>query len=188
MRERRLSFYAHVLRQILVRRGRLALFLFASTMHAVGHAALAVAAGALLATLAGGGLPRSVGSTWLVHVVPGASDPFVLGIVGLAAVLTKAVAGAVATWVQATVAGDVGCGLRTELLDAWIGVHRLRRPGHHDHGADVGARAQDVGEHARRVAALTLRVRDVEAGLDGVLGGVRAIGHLVPLAVVLVLV
>jgi ABC-type multidrug transport system fused ATPase/permease subunit len=38
------------------------------------------------------------------------------------------------------------------------------------------------------VAALTLRVRDVEAGLDGVLGGLRAIGQLVPLALVLVLV
>ncbi|MDB4997756.1 MAG: Cell division transporter, ATP-binding protein FtsE, partial [Myxococcaceae bacterium] len=188
MRERRLSFYAHVLRQVLVRRGRLALFVLASTMHALGHAALAVAAGALLATLAGGGLPRNAGSTWLVHVVPGGSDPFVLGIVGLGAVLTKAIAGSVAAWVQATVAGDVGCGLRAELLDAWIGVHRLRRPRHDDHGADVGARAQDVGEHARRVAALTLRVRDVEAGLDGVLGGLRAIGQLLPLALVLVLV
>ena len=188
MRGRRLSFYAHVLRQVLVRRGRLALFVVASTMHALGHAALAVAAGALLATLAGGGLPRSAGSTWLVHVGPGAGDPFVLGIVGLGAVLTKAIAGAIATWVQATVAGDVGCGLRAELLDAWIGVHRLRRPRHDDHGADVGARAHDVGEHARRVAALTLRVRDVEAGLEGVLGGLRAIGQLLPLAVVLVLI
>ncbi|HEY6464225.1 MAG TPA: hypothetical protein VIY73_28855, partial [Polyangiaceae bacterium] len=96
-------------------------------------------------------------------------------------VLVKSVAGVYATYVQGRVAGEVGGGLRLELLDALLSVHRVRRPRHDDHG--------DAGESppVRAIAALTDRVHDVELGLkQGFVGGARAVGQLVPLAVVLV--
>jgi ABC-type multidrug transport system fused ATPase/permease subunit len=76
------------------------------------------------------------------------------------------------------VAGEVGSSLRIALLDALLAVHRLRRPRHGDQGE---------GGPAHGVAALTERVNEVEIGLkQGVLGGLRAVAQLLPLAVLLV--
>ncbi|MEO6573628.1 MAG: ABC transporter ATP-binding protein [Polyangiaceae bacterium] len=90
---------------------------------------------------------------------------------------------------QAQMAGDVGGLLRGELLDAWLAVHRIRRSRQTDHAGAMGSMGASVGEQARGVAALTTRVRDVEAGLEaGVLGAVRAVGQLVPLAILLIVI
>ena len=92
----------------------------------------------------------------------------------LVAIATKGVAGVYATYVQASLAGEVGAALRLELLDALLTVHHLRRPRQGDHGVQVAPTAQGV-------AALTDRVREIEAGLaTGMLGGARAIAQLVP--------
>src|SRR5262249_24917231 len=88
--------------------------------------------------------------------------------------------------------GAVAGRLRLDVLDAWLTRNRLRHPWQSDHGArdrDGGDRKDSTaGLGARGVAALTARVREVEAGLgSGVLGGARALTELVPLAVVLAL-
>jgi ABC-type transport system involved in cytochrome bd biosynthesis fused ATPase/permease subunit len=95
----------------------------------------------------------------------------------------------VASYEESRIAGEVGVELRGAVLDAWLGGHLLRRARQVDHGSSSEDRIDHdaIGESARGVAALTARVRDVEIGLArGVLGGVRAIAQLVPLAFVLV--
>ena len=152
-------------------------------MHALGHAALALASGALAAELA---------VRW---GMPGARLPlarpmeaaFFWALLGALVALGKCIAGVYATYVQGRVSGEVGAALRLELLDALLSVHRVRRPRHGDHG---GAKelAADVTPPApaRSVAALTERVHEVELGLqNGLLGGARAAAQLVPLACVL---
>ena len=158
-------------------------------MHALGHAALAFAAGAFARAVAGGALPVRKGSGLLGTLVPGATDPLFLGFLALAAILLKVSGGIIASYVQAQMAGDVGGLLRGELLDAWLAVHRIRRSRQTDHAGAIGSMGATVGEQARGVAALTTRVRDVEAGLEaGALGGVRAVGQIVPLALLLVVI
>ena len=127
------------------------------------------------------------GSTvWVLGGAP-ADRAILAAFVGLAAVVAKGVGGVCATYTQGRIAGGVAAELRLDVLDRWLARHSLRRPWHADHG--VRDRDSVVGEGARGVAALTFRVREVEAGLSsGLLGGVRAITQLVPLAVVLVLV
>ena len=106
-----------------------------------------------------------------------------LGWAGLAlgALIVKVGAGIVASYEEARLAGEVCVDLRGAVLDAWLGAEPTRDAGHADHGA------QNPTE-TKGVLALTDRVRDVEVGLSkGLLGSVRAVMQLVPLAVVLVL-
>jgi ABC-type multidrug transport system fused ATPase/permease subunit len=154
-------------------------------MHAVGHALVALAAGAVAGALAarwGVSGPR-VGTLGAWNRDQGAlgDQAFFWSLIGLGVVFVKGATGVYATHVQGRVAGQVGAALRLELLDALLAVHRLRRPRHCDQGA---ARPSAT---AQGVAALTERVHEVEIGLkQGLLGGARAAAQLVPLAGVLV--
>jgi ABC-type multidrug transport system fused ATPase/permease subunit len=145
-------------------------------MHGLGHALLALAAGTLAMALADGpGMVslRSTPGSWVGSLT---QQAFSLTLIGLAAVFVKGAAGVYASYVQARIAGEVGSALRLEVLGGLFAVHRLRRARHGDQGCE-GA--------ARQVAALTERVREVEAGASaGVLGGIRAAAQLVPLALV----
>jgi ABC-type multidrug transport system fused ATPase/permease subunit len=179
-------FYVQRLRRVLHGAPRLLSFLVASALHAIGHAVVALVAGAVALSLSdrfgartpvslrpfeSSGLPASADFT--------ADRALLLSLVGLGVVFVKGAAGAYATFVQARVAGEVGSDLRLELLDALLTVHRLHRPRQDDHGSDVGGTAQAV-------VALTDRVRDVEVGLEqGLLGGARAAAQLAPIAALL---
>jgi ABC-type multidrug transport system fused ATPase/permease subunit len=178
-----IPYYVTVLRRILLGPNRL-LFLLASTMHALGHALVALAAGAVAGAMAarwGGSGPQLGASEWNRSNGLLVDQAFFWSLVGLGVVFVKGATGVYASLVQGRVAGQVGACLRLELLDALLAVHRLRRPRHRDQGAAcASAMAQDV-------AALTERVHEVEIGLKhGLLGGARAAAQLVPLAGVLV--
>jgi ABC-type multidrug transport system fused ATPase/permease subunit len=157
-------------------------FLIASAMHALGHGLLALAGGALAVALVGHGIPWGGGST-----PPGGDGPFghqvfSLAFVGLVAVFVKTTAGTYASFVQARIAGEVGGDLRLSVLEGLLSVHPVGAPRHEDQG---GQETVEVGANARGIAALTDRVREVEAGLHvGVLGGLRAAAQLVPLVAI----
>ena len=157
-------------------------------MHAAGHAFLAAAAGVLARALAWGATPMDGGSTSgfaRLHL-SGAPDKAVLAlaVAGVLAAIVKLVGGALSSWAEARVAGDVAARVRLAVLDSVLALNRLRTPRHGDHGSSaVGA----VGTHADRLAALTSHVADVERGVaHGVLAEVRAAVQLVPLGALLV--
>lgn len=184
------AWYAAKLPRVLRGPGRLLGFLAACGMHAVGHACVALFAGGIAVAVArmwemGGGRSTLSGGEPLLG-----DEAFSLAALGLAVLLAKAVAGVYASYVQARVAGEAGSELRLELLDALLAVNRLRRPRHDDQGEDPTGTSRrgpsPAGTSARDVMALTERVREVEIGLkQGLLGGLRAVAQLVPLAVVL---
>jgi ABC-type multidrug transport system fused ATPase/permease subunit len=210
------SFYVQALPAGL-RKGRSTLvFLLASAMHAVGHTALAVAAGGCARALVGEWRAMGGGSTSLGLVRPGVDAALLAGLVGLGAVILKGAGGVYAAHAQSQVASAVAGALRLRVLDGWLGAHRLRIPRQRDHGALEGARGDVLGSpplgtlhapdsaqasppddafatpgvrqpFARGVAALTARVREVETGLQaGLLGGIRAALQLAALLAVLV--
>ncbi|WP_394843706.1 ABC transporter ATP-binding protein/permease [Pendulispora brunnea] len=173
------------------------LFLVAAVMHAIGHASVALTAGVLARALLGGGLPEGGGSSGHVFAALRgctawvSTDPAVVAaVVGLGAMLLKVAGQSASVYVQAQLAGEVGLWVRQRVLDAWLSDHRWRAVRQRDHGGKDGTDVSDVGMRgpwAQHVAALTERVHDLERGLEfGLLGGVRAIAQLVPLAVVLV--
>ncbi|MCL2447394.1 MAG: ABC transporter ATP-binding protein/permease [Polyangiaceae bacterium] len=156
------------------------LFALAVTLHALGHALVALVGSALAASLAlgwvGGG-PVSFGP-W--HAVGGAkpaeSQAFLLSLVGLGVVLVKGASGAYATYVQVRVAGEVGAELRLELFDALLARHPSRQ-------LRQGDPYRDAGSPSRAVMSLVERVHDIETGLShGLIGSARAVAQLVPLA------
>jgi ABC-type multidrug transport system fused ATPase/permease subunit len=178
------SYYLLRLRRLAARPGRLAGFVVASALHAVGHASVALIAAGIALCLA---------ERFGVHALPFApafptsraatseDRALALALLGLAVLLVKGAAGSYATFVQARLAGEVGGALRLELLDAMLAIHRLRRPRHGDHAC------APLAQVAPSVLSLTDRVRDVEAGLEqGVLGGARAVAQIVPIAALLV--
>jgi ABC-type multidrug transport system fused ATPase/permease subunit len=153
-------------------------------MHALGHAAVALLAGVLVRALVGGGLPSVYRSSGRHFVSPDGIDEFSLAVLALGAMTVKVSGQAWAAYLQAKVSGELGAWVRQCVLDAWLGVHRLRAPGHRDHGDHDGV---DGSAWAEPVAALTERVADLEVGMStGILGGARALAQLVPLAVLLV--
>jgi ABC-type multidrug transport system fused ATPase/permease subunit len=176
------GFYVRRLRRVLRSTPRLLSFLLAAALHAIGHALVALVAGALALSLTdrfGAYPPHFVSSGLLERGGTAADRALLLSLVGLVVVFVKGAAGAYATYVQAGVAGEVGSDLRLELLDALLAIHRLHRPRQDDHGSHVGGTAQAV-------VALTDRVREVEAGLEqGLLGGARAAAQLAPIAALL---
>ncbi|WP_394833215.1 ABC transporter ATP-binding protein/permease [Pendulispora rubella] len=182
---------------ILKRPGRVLLFLVAAFMHAIGHASVALSAGVLARALLGGEIPEGGGSSGHVFAALRgctawvSTDPAVVAaVVGLGAMLLKVAGQSGAAYLQAQLAGEVGIWVRQRVLDAWLSDHRWRAVRQPDHGGKDGTDASDVGTRgpwAQHVAALTERVHDLERGLEiGLLGGVRAIAQLVPLALVLV--
>jgi ABC-type multidrug transport system fused ATPase/permease subunit len=176
-------FYVQRLRRALHGAPRLLTFFLASALHAIGHAVVALVAGAVALSLTDrfGARPLLPDSSTLPGAAGLTADrALFLSLVGLGVVFVKGAAGAYATFVQARVAGEVGSELRLELLDALLAIHRLHRPRHDDHGSNVGGTAQAV-------LSLTDRVREVEAGLEqGLLGGARATAQLAPIAALLV--
>jgi ABC-type multidrug transport system fused ATPase/permease subunit len=171
---------------------RFFVFVAASTVHAIGHATLALVASGLVLGLVrawGNQLGSSPADT-VGAAAPYAGKALSLSAIGLAAVVVKGAAGVYATYAQRRVAAEVGNDLRLRLLDSLLAVHRLRQPRQGDH-AVVRAPAEGPepaapGPTAAALAALTDRVREVETGLQfGLLGGMRAVAQLVPLAVVL---
>jgi ABC-type multidrug transport system fused ATPase/permease subunit len=153
-------------------------------MHAAGHALVALVAGTMAVALARMWGMRGLRSIPLGDDGSLGQQAVVLAAVGLGVLAVKALAGVYATYVQARVAGEVGSRLRLELLDALLSHHRVRPPRHGDHGeAPPLASPTPAGG----VSALTERVHEVEVGLEqGLLGGLRAVAQLVPLAAVLV--
>jgi ABC-type multidrug transport system fused ATPase/permease subunit len=144
-------------------------------------------------------IPMMVGASPAARALNGA---LAVACVGLAAALLKALGGIGAAYGQAQITGRVGTELRGEVLDRLLGAHPLRRPRQADHSERVvthGGKAGQPGvcrqetdsttstdSPARRVAALTACIRDVEVGLhSGVLGGVRAVAQLLPLLAIL---
>jgi ABC-type multidrug transport system fused ATPase/permease subunit len=158
-------------------------FIFASALHAIGHALVALVAGAVALSLTarlGARTPAFDFSGLSESDSLSANRALFLSLVGLGVVFVKGAAGAYATFVQAGVAGEVGSSLRLELLDALLAIHRLHRPRHADHG-------DHVGDTAQAVVALTERVREVEVGLEqGLFGGARAAGQIAPIVALLV--
>jgi ABC-type multidrug transport system fused ATPase/permease subunit len=161
-------------------------------MHAAGHAALAVAAGACAQALAGGGALSGGGARLPILASlaggSGVDAALALALFGVAAVAVKVAGGTVAAYAQARICGDVGGALRLEVLDAWLAHHRLRHMRHDDHAAGAAAlTAPPRRGPAQGIVALTSSVREIEAALQvGVLGGVRAVAQVVPLVLVLV--
>jgi ABC-type multidrug transport system fused ATPase/permease subunit len=176
-------FYVDSLRRVSRRVSRLLSFIFASALHAIGHALVALVAGAVALSLTarlGARTPAFDFSGLSESDSLSANRALFLSLVGLGVVFVKGAAGAYATFVQAGVAGEVGSSLRLELLDALLAIHRLHRPRHADQGDHVGGTAQAV-------VALTERVREVEVGLEhGLFGGARAAGQIAPIVALLV--
>jgi ABC-type multidrug transport system fused ATPase/permease subunit len=202
-------YYLKELRRVLHGTRALLAFAVASAMHAAGHALFALLASALalslsvhldvrtLARMTAGGGSRFTDN-------PFGSNAFLLSLMGLGVVVVKGGAGVYATYVQGRLAGQVGCSLRMELLDALFACHRVRQPRHPDHGSGtdwnfrsessliplgaLGAAPPKPPMPAiQAVATLVERVREVEVGLErGLLGGARAAAQLLPLAAVLV--
>lgn len=176
-------FYVDSLRRVSRRVSRLLSFIFASALHAIGHALVALVAGAVALSLTarlGARTPPFDFSGLSESDSLSANRALFLSLVGLGVVFVKGAAGAYATFVQAGVAGEVGSSLRLELLDALLAIHRLHRPRHADQG-------DHVGDTAQAVVALTERVREVEVGLEqGLFGGARAAGQIAPIVALLV--
>lgn len=178
-------YYAAQLRRVLGTPLRLVSLCAAAVLHAAGHAMVALLAGAMAVAMArmwGMGELRSSPFGQDAHA---AKDAFWLALVALLVLTVKAVAGVYATYVQARAAAEVGGALRLELLGALLSHHRVRAPRHDDQGEAPSLAPEPP--LARGVSALTERVREVESGLElGLLGGLRSVAQLVPLAAVLV--
>jgi len=128
----------------------------------------------------------------------------VLAAFGVFAAIVKLVGGALASWAEARVAGEVGASVRLTVLDDVLDLDSVRTARQHDHGSDApgapGALGLDAraraevceeagpsGTHADRLTALTSHVADVERGVaQGVLAELRAIVQLAPLGLLLV--
>ena len=174
--------------------GALLSFVLACALHAAAHGLVALVGSALVLSLSGASaraMATPAAGIAAIGVWGGLagranspeSQAFFVSVVGLVVLAVKAIAGAYATYVQVRVAGDVGAALRLSLFDALLGLHPLRHPRHGDQGAPPD---ETAGDAARAVVGLTERVRDVEVGLaQGFLGGIRAIGQLVPIALLL---
>ncbi len=166
--------------------------LVGAVMHALGHAAVAAAAGTCARALAGGTPPSvgGLGARWMLFFQ--SNDARVIAFVGLCAVMVKVGAAIVAAQSEVVIAKLVGDRLRVDLLDGWLRHHRLRSVGHRDQGgAHVAHHAQHPQREGRAhpaaaAAQATLHVMDVEQGVvRGAIGRARAIAELLPLCALL---
>lgn len=142
------------------------LFAVATLVQAAAHGALASCAGLLGQALVG---RQFVAAAALVDSPPLLFPPLVLCFWGFVAALGKTGAGALALYEQKRAAFRAGNSVRRAITDAIL-------------------RAGQAGPAARTHAAIAIRLREVEHGVDeGVLAAIRAAAHLVPLAIVLIL-
>lgn len=163
-----LLFYVRALRSVRSRLGWGLAGGFAATIvvQAAAHATLATSAGLLGQTLvgSGGGVPG-----WTLSPTQGAVSGLVLCFVGFVSALVKGCASTLSMYAQRRLALHVGEQARMEVTDAAF-------------------RAGRVLPTATTLAILSIRVREVERGVDeGVLTSLRAVAHLIPLALALVL-
>lgn len=173
--------YARAGRAVLGRRKVGFLLLLGGPMHAAGHAGLAAAAGALVARLAGSGVPGGLGAAALSATSARLGSTPLVAIAGLGviAAIVKAVGTTASSWAEATLAGEVGARLRMEVLEGWLARHGLHAPRHADHGSP---RAHAPVDGKRALAALTSHVHEVERGVShGALVEARAALALAPL-------
>ena len=142
-------------------------FLVATVVQAGAHGAMAASAGLLGQALVG----RQLGARGaIVDSLPRFFSPLLLCFVGFGAALVKAGAGAASIYAQKRAAFRVTGAVRREIADAIL------------------AAGQASGSAAEAHAALAIRLREVERGVDeGVLSGIRAAAALVPLTVALIL-
>src|SRR5580658_2614230 len=104
-------------------------FVLATGMHALGHALMALVASALALSVATMWAPQGPSRAPLLALLPaglsGTNGAFFFAIAGLVVVVFKGGAGVYATYVQVRTAGQIGCSLRLELLDALLRLHRV---------------------------------------------------------------
>src|SRR6478752_5471914 len=155
------SFYRRALRELSKKPRTFALLAFSSVSYAVGHAALALAAGASATVLlASKARLRELVAAVDAHgaaVDPKAISPVVIAALGIGAALVKTAAGAASAHLQSDLSGEVGRHLRLAVLDGWLARTPRNRPGHDDPGG-VAVRPADA------LAGLVHHVRDVEQG------------------------
>lgn len=172
-------------------------FTAATAVHATAHAALALVAGEVASNLSGGRSPVDVRSTWIGQT-PGITDSLVLAAVaGVACVAVKGVAGVAAMRLQSRFVFGTGAALRGDVLRRLLAVdapdargapgpsaiQQLRHARHADQGGSSTATPEDGDRSGSALAALTLRIRDVEDALSqGTLRGLRGVVELLPLA------
>jgi ABC-type multidrug transport system fused ATPase/permease subunit len=172
LRSSLVAFFSFTVRRLISRSERgggrlLWAFAGATLVQAGAHGAMAASAGLLGQALVG---RQFEARGALVDSPPRLFSPLFLCLVGLAAALTKACAGAVGTYAQKRAAFRVGSAVRREIADAILRAGQAAPSAAHAH------------------AALAVRLREVERGVDeGVLAGARAAGTLVPLAGALIL-
>ena len=142
------------------------LFAAATLVQAGAHGALASCAGLLGQALVG---RQFVAAGAFVDSPPLLFPPLLLCLCGFTAALVKTGAGALGIYEQKRAAFRAGNSARRAITDAIL-------------------RAGQAGSAARTHAALAIRLREIERGVDeGVLAAIRAVAHLVPLAIVLLM-
>jgi ABC-type multidrug transport system fused ATPase/permease subunit len=163
---RRSRFRERVLRELRANapRGWLVAFALAALIHGLAHGAMAACAGFLGESWVGG-VSRADPSFGRFSAL----SPWLLCLLGLAAASIKTVASAFSVYGQRRLAFRVGNGVRKEVTNRILAGGSSERT-------------------AATVAAVALRLREVERGVDeGLLTGVRALTQLAPLVVALIL-
>jgi ABC-type multidrug transport system fused ATPase/permease subunit len=141
------------------------LFAVSTLVQAGAHGVLASCAGLLGQALVG---RQFVAAGAFVDSPPVLFPPLVLCAAGFSAAVVKTAAGALGIYEQKRAAFRAGNSVRRAITDAIL-------------------RAGQAGPAARTHAAIAVQLRDVERGVDeGVFAAIRAVAHLVPLAIVLI--
>jgi ABC-type transport system involved in cytochrome bd biosynthesis fused ATPase/permease subunit len=142
----------------------LSIFLSATFLQSAANGVMATSAGLL-----GQALLSERGPPSLLAPASALTSPLVLSFVGFVAALVKTSAGALSMYGQRRTALRAGNAVRREITDAIVRC------------------GQAPGAAAETHAALAIRLREVERGVDeGLFSAVRALLHLAPLACALV--
>ncbi len=137
---------------------RTSVFLIASITQAASHGLMAWCAGSIARSLAGSPALSSLSQL-------GLTSPHQIAFVGLAGAAIKGVAAAAATFAQTQIGAEAGDGLRDSLVTSLLA-----------HGLDAPS--------PTAMALITSRVREAEAGaVDGVLGTLRSVAQIIPIAI-----
>src|SRR5271154_123632 len=150
-------YYVRALRELWRDRQNCRTFLIATAIHGVAQGIMAVCAGLIGQALLG---RQVVGAVALQPFIrrAGAIPSLILCLIGLISAIVKATSGAISVYAQKRAAFRVGDGIRLEVTDRML----------------EGGRSE--GQASEAQAALVVRVRDVERGIDdGLLAGARAI-------------